>query len=338
MKAIGFNQPLPISNENALQDIELPTPELLPRDILVSVKAVSVNPVDMKVRASHQPENGAYRVLGYDAAGVVQAVGSEVKNFKVGDEVYYAGALTRQGSNAELQAVDERIVALKPKTLGFAEAAALPLTTLTAWETLFDRLDVAKPVADGSKSILIIGGAGGVGSIAIQLLKQLTDLTVIASASRPESQAWVKQLGADYVIDHRQNLAEQVAKLNIGQPEFVFSTNYTETYVPQIAELMAPQGRLALIDDPQNLDIMPLKFKSISVHWEFMFSRSMYETADITRQGEILAQVAELVGSGKLTTTGNHTLHGINAQNLRQAHALIERGDTIGKIVLTDEQ
>lgn len=337
MKAIGFNQPLPISNESALQDIELPTPELLPRDILVAVKAVSVNPVDMKVRASHQPENGAYRVLGYDAAGVVQAVGSEVKNFKVGDEVYYAGALTRQGSNAELQAVDERIVALKPKTLGFAEAAALPLTTLTAWETLFDRLDVAKPVADGSKSILIIGGAGGVGSIAIQLLKQLTDLTVIATASRPESQAWVKQLGADYVIDHHQNLAEQVAKLNIGQPEFVLSTNYTETYVPQIAELMAPQGRLALIDDPQNLDIMPLKFKSISVHWEFMFSRSMYETVDIARQGEILAQVAELVDSHKLTTTGNHTIHGINAQNLRQAHALIERGDTIGKIVLTDE-
>ncbi len=335
MKAIGFKEPLPISDVNALQDIELPTPELLEHDILVAVKAVAINPVDMKVRQSHTPEGGQYRVLGYDASGVVQAVGSKVSKFKVGDEVYYAGALTRQGSNAELQAVDERIAAHKPATLDFAQASALPLTTLTAYETLFDRLDVAKGVPDGSKTLLIIGGGGGVGSIAIQLAKQLTDLTVIATASRSDSQNWVRDLGADYVLDHSKDLAEQLASLNIGKPEFVFSTNDTESYIPQIAELIAPQGRLALIDDPKHLDIMPLKFKSVSVHWEFMFTRSMYETADMVRQGKILAELAELVDLGKIRTTANHTLNGINANTLKQAHAMIEKGDVIGKIVIT---
>lgn len=335
MKAVGFKEPLPISDVNALQDIELPTPELLEHDILVAVKAVAINPVDMKVRQSHTPQSGQYRVLGYDASGVVQAVGSKVSKFKVGDEVYYAGALTRQGSNAELQAVDERIAAHKPATLDFAQASALPLTTLTAYETLFDRLDVAKGVPDGSKTLLIIGGGGGVGSIAIQLAKQLTDLTVIATASRSDSQNWVRNLGADYVLDHSKDLAEQLASLNIGKPEFVFSTNDTESYIPQIAELIAPQGRLALIDDPKHLDIMPLKFKSVSVHWEFMFTRSMYETADMVRQGKILAELAELVDLGKIRTTANHTLNGINANTLKQAHAMIEKGDVIGKIVIT---
>ena len=335
MKAIGFKEPLPISDVNALQDIELPTPELLEHDILVAVKAVAINPVDMKVRQSHTPEGGQYRVLGYDASGVVQAVGSKVSKFKVGDEVYYAGALTRQGSNAELQAVDERIAAHKPATLDFAQASALPLTTLTAYETLFDRLDVAKGVPDGSKTLLIIGGGGGVGSIAIQLAKQLTDLTVIATASRSDSQNWVCDLGADYVLDHSKDLAEQLTSLNIGKPEFVFSTNDTESYIPQIAELIAPQGRLALIDDPKHLDIMPLKFKSVSVHWEFMFTRSMYETADMVRQGEILSKLAKLVDLGKIRTTANHTLNGINANTLKQAHAMIEKGDVIGKIVIT---
>lgn len=335
MKAVGFKEPLPISDVNALQDIELPTPELLEHDILVAVKAVAINPVDMKVRQSHTPQSGQYRVLGYDASGVVQAVGSKVSKFKVGDEVYYAGALIRQGSNAELQAVDERIAAHKPATLDFAQASALPLTTLTAYETLFDRLDVAKGVPDGSKTLLIIGGGGGVGSIAIQLAKQLTDLTVIATASRSDSQNWVRDLGADYVLDHSKDLAEQLASLNISKPEFVFSTNDTESYIPQIAELIAPQGRLALIDDPKHLDIMPLKFKSVSVHWEFMFTRSMYETADMVRQGKILAELAELVDLGKIRTTANHTLNGINANTLKQAHAMIEKGDVIGKIVIT---
>ena len=211
MKAIGFTRPLPVSNPEALLDINLPEPELRPHDILVAVQAVSVNPVDVKVRAAHTSEGGAYRVLGYDAAGIVQAVGSEVRNFQVGDEVYYAGALNRQGSNAQLQAVDARIAAKKPRSLDFAQAAALPLTAITAWETLFDRLDVNKPVAGDANALLLIGGAGGVGSLAIQFLKKLTDIQVIATASRPESRSWVEKLGADFVINHHENMAEQVA-------------------------------------------------------------------------------------------------------------------------------
>ena len=242
MKAIGFNRPLPVSNPEALLDIELPEPELRPHDILVAVQAVSVNPADVKVRAAHTPAAGQYRVLGYDAAGIVQAVGSEVRHFKVGDEVYYAGAINRQGSNAQLQAVDARIAAKKPRSLDFAQAAALPLTAITAWETLFDRLDVNKPVAGGANVLLLIGGAGGVGSLAIQLLKKRTDIQVIATASRPESRAWVKELGADFVINHHENMAEQVAALNIGAPSFVFSTNHTDCHLPQIVELIAPQG------------------------------------------------------------------------------------------------
>ena len=334
MKAIGFNRPLPISDENSLLDIELPTPELRERDLLVEVRAVSVNPADVKVRAVHTPAEGQYRVLGWDAAGVVKAVGSGVQHFQVGDEVYYAGVINRPGSYAQLQAVDERIVARKPRTLDFAQAAALPLTALTAWETLFDRLDVNKPVAGGSRALLLVGGAGGVGSITIQLLKTLTDIQIIATASRPESENWVRALGADYVINHHHKLPEQVATLGIGAPSWAFSTNHSERYLPQLAELLAPQGRIALIDDPDVLDANPLKGKSISLHWEFMFTRALRETADIARQGEILAKVAQLVDEGRLKTTATQTINGINAANLRHAHQLVERGDMIGKVVL----
>ena len=312
MKAIGFNRPLPVSNPEALLDIELPEPELRPHDILVAVQAVSVNPADVKVRAVHTPAAGQYRVLGYDAAGIVQAVGSEVRHFKVGDEVYYAGAINRQGSNAQLQAVDARIAAKKPRSLDFAQAAALPLTAITAWETLFDRLDVNKPVAGGANALLLIGGAGGVGSLAIQLLKKLTDIQVIATASRPESRAWVKELGADFVINHH------------------------DRHLPQIVELIAPQGRIALIDDPETLDVNPLKGKSLSLHWEFMFTRPLSETADIERQGEILAETARLVDEGIIRPTATQILHGINAANLRRAHERVERGDMVGKLVVAD--
>ena len=334
MKAIGFNRPLPVSNPEALLDIEMPEPELRPHDILVAVQAVSVNPVDVKVRAAHTPAAGQYRVLGYDAAGIVQAVGSEVRHFKVGDEVYYAGAINRQGSNAQLQAVDARIAAKKPRSLDFAQAAALPLTAITAWETLFDRLDVNKPVAGGANALLLIGGAGGVGSLAIQLLKKRTDIQVIATASRPESRAWVKELGADFVINHHENMAEQVAALNIGAPSFVFSTNHTDRHLPQIVELIAPQGRIALIDDPETLDVNPLKGKSLSLHWEFMFTRPLRETADIERQGEILVETARLVDEGIIRPTATQILHGINAANLRHAHERVERGDMVGKLVV----
>lgn len=334
MKAIGFNRPLPANDENCLLDIELPEPELRERDLLVEVRAVSVNPADVKVRAAHTPAAGQYRVLGWDAAGVVKAVGSGVQHFQVGDEVYYAGVINRPGSYAQLQAVGERIVARKPRTLDFAQAAALPLTALTAWETLFDRLDVNKPVAGGSRALLLVGGAGGVGSITIQLLKTLTDIQIIATASRPESENWVRALGADFVINHHHNLPEQVAALGIGAPSWAFSTNHSERYLPQLAELLAPQGRIALIDDPEVLDANPLKSKSISLHWEFMFTRALRETSDIARQGEILAKVAQLVDEGRLHSTATQTIDGINAANLRRAHQMVERGDMVGKVVL----
>ena len=257
-----------------------------------------------------------------------------MQHFQVGDEVYYAGVINRPGSYAQMQAVDERIVARKPRTLDFAQAAALPLTALTAWETLFDRLDVNKPVAGGSRALLLVGGAGGVGSITIQLLKPLTDIQIIATASRPESENWVRALGADFVINHHHNLPEQVAALGIGAPSWAFSTNHSERYLPQLAELLAPQGRIALIDDPEVLDANPLKSKSISLHWEFMFTRALRETSDIARQGEILAKVAQLVDEGRLHSTATQTIDGINAANLRRAHQMVERGDMVGKVVL----
>lgn len=252
MRAIGYQQPGTIDRTEALVDIELPDPNATGRDLLVEVKAVSVNPVDTKVRASSGSIHGDWRVLGWDAAGVVRAVGPEVRGFEPGDEVFYAGSIARDGTNAELHLVDERIVGKKPASLDWAEAAALPLTAITAWEALFERLSVRTPVAGAAHALLIVGGAGGVGSMAIQLARQVPELIVIATASRPETQAWVGELGAHHVIDHRQPLARQVANLGIGAPAFVFSTTHTDEHIEQIAELIAPQGRFALIDDPKD--------------------------------------------------------------------------------------
>ncbi|OBX08027.1 hypothetical protein QV08_05855 [Gallibacterium salpingitidis] len=330
MKAIGFNTPLPINNVNSLLEIELPIPEIGEYDILVKIEAVSVNPADVKIRASHQLQAGNYRVLGYDAAGIITQLGSKVTQFTIGDKVYYAGAINRMGSNAEYQAVDSRIAAKMPSNLSFAEAAALPLTMLTAWETLFDRLNINK---DTNQTLLLIGGAGGVGSATIQLAKALTNLTVIATASRPKSVDWCRKLGADYVINHHQ-LTQQFAEYKLPAPEFVFSTNHTDSYLPQIANLIAPQGKLALIDDPTVFDINPLKGKSVSVHWEFMFTRSLYSTTDMQKQGEILTNVSKLIEQKRLVTTLTHTPYGLNVTNLKQAHALVEQGNMIGKIVL----
>ncbi|GLK55185.1 zinc-binding alcohol dehydrogenase family protein [Methylopila capsulata] len=334
MRAIAFDAPRPIDAPDALVDIALPDPAPSGRDILVEVRAVSVNPVDTKVRKSATPPAGEPRVLGYDAAGVVRAVGPEATLFKAGDEVFYAGALERPGTNAELHLVDERIVGRKPASLSFGEAAALPLTTITAWEALFDRLDVAKPVPGAARAVLIIGGAGGVGSIAIQLARRLTDLTVIATASRPETQGWVRELGAHHVIDHRQPLADQVAALGLGQPAFVFSTTNTADHLAEIVQLIAPQGRFALIDDPAALDVNPFKRKSVSVHWEFMFTRSMFGTADIAAQGALLNEASRLVDAGEIRTTASEAFGPITAENLTRAHALIESGAAKGKIVL----
>lgn len=335
MRAVGYQQSLPIEAEASLIDIEQPRPEPGARDLVVEIKAVSVNPVDTKVRKRAQPEPGDVKILGYDAAGIVRSVGPEVTLFKEGDEVFYAGAITRTGTNAEFHAVDERLVGLKPKSIGFEEAAALPLTTLTAWETLFDRLDIKRSVKGAANAILIVGGAGGVGSIAIQLARQLTDVTVIATASRPETQEWCRQLGAHHVIDHSRPIAEQVEALGIGAPAFVFSITHTENHFADIAKLIAPQGRFALIDDPKNpLDISLLKTKSVSIHWESMFTRSTFQTADMERQHEILNEAARLVDAGTIKTTLAEILGKIDAANLKRAHAFIESGRAKGKIVL----
>lgn len=334
MRAIGYQSSLPATDPASLADIDLPRPIPTGHDILVAVHAVSVNPVDTKVRLRAQPEPGAHKILGFDAAGIVDSVGPDVTRFQPGDPVFYAGALGRSGTNAEFHLVDERIAGHKPKSLSMAEAAAMPLTAITAWETLFDRLDIRRPVPSAANAVLIIGGAGGVGSIAIQLVRQLTDLVVIATASRPETQDWCRTLGAHHVIDHAKPLAPQLAALNIGQPGFVFSTTNTGQHIADCADLIAPQGRFALIDDPATLDIKPFKQKSVSTHWEFMFTRSMFETADILEQAHLLDEVARLVDAGTLRTTWTETAGPITAANLRRVHALIETGKAKGKIVL----
>jgi len=333
MKAVGYKVPGPIAEDASLVDIDLPRPVAEGGDILVEVKAVSVNPVDYKIRSSTPPADGDWKVLGWDAAGIEQEVGPDVTQFAVGDEVYYAGSLIRPGTNAEFHLVDARIVGRKPASLDWAEAAALPLTTLTAWEAMFDRLDVTKPVP-GAAAILIIGGAGGVGSIAIQIARQRTDLIVISTASRPETQEWVKGLGAHHVIDHSRPLAPQIAELNIGAPAFVFSTTHTEQHASDIAELIAPQGRFGFIDDPKALDVMLFKRKAVSIHHELMFTRSLYGTPDMDEQGKILNSLAVLVDDGKIRTTLTKKLSPINAANLKTVHALIESGAARGKIVL----
>jgi len=334
MKAVGYQIPGAITEAAALVDIDLPDPRPEGRDLLVEVRAVSVNPVDYKIRRSTAPESGAWKVIGWDAAGIVRATGPEVTLFQPGDEVFYAGSLIRPGTNAELHLVDERIVGHRPTSLSWAESAALPLTSLTAWEAMFDRMDVTRPVPGAAEAIVIIGGAGGVGSIAVQIARQCTDLTVIATASRPETQDWARDLGAHHVLDHSQPLAAQVAALGLGAPAFVFSTTHTDQHIPEIAELIAPQGRFALIDDPKGFDVMLFKRKAVSIHHELMFTRALYQTPDMGEQGRILNEIARLVDDGRIRTTLTDTLSPINAENLKKAHALIESGTARGKIVL----
>lgn len=336
MRAIGFNTPQPVTAETSLLDIELPVPEAKGRDLLVEIKAVSVNPVDTKVRASATVEAGQYRVLGYDAAGIVKTVGPDVKLFKPGDEVYYAGAINRPGTNAEFHLVDERIAGFKPKTLSFEEAAALPLTAITAYEALFHRMKVEDKVAGAWNAVLIIGGAGGVGSIAIQLLRELSDVTVIGTGSRPETQQWIRELGAHHVLDHSKPMATQLAKMAIGAPAFVFSTTHTDQHIKDIIELIAPQGRFSLIDDPKEpMDLRLFKSKALSIHWEMMFARPVWQTADMIEQHKLLNHVAELVDAKKIRTTLSEVLGTISAANLKKAHAMIESNRTRGKLVLS---
>ncbi|GAA0310845.1 zinc-binding alcohol dehydrogenase family protein [Kineococcus aurantiacus] len=327
--AVAALDGLPVTDPDVLVDVTVPVPELRPHDLLVEVRAVSVNPVDVKVRAGlgKQPTP---KVLGWDAAGVVQAVGEAVEGFAPGDEVWYAGDLTRPGSNAHLQAVDARIVSRKPTSLTFAEAAAMPLTTITAWEALFDRLRLT---ADSTGTLLVLAGAGGVGSVMIQLAKQLTGLRVLGSAGKPASEQWVRDLGADGVVDHRDLVASVRAAAPEGV-EFLFTPN-TQGQVEAFAEVVKPFGQVVGIDDPDGLDLMPLKAKSIAWHWEFMFTRSMFSTPDLAEQGELLRRTAELVDAGRVRTTLTTTIEDFSAAGLREAHRLVETGRTVGKVVVT---
>ena len=332
MKAIAITQAAADGNNiPSLTEIDLPVPTAHGRDLLVAVKAISVNPVDTKVRAGFQGDTP--RVLGWDAVGVVQTVGEEVTLFAPGDEVWYAGALGRAGSNSEYQLVDERLVAHKPRTLDNAAAAALPLTAITAWELLFHRLGV-KEGGNAGDTLLIVGAAGGVGSILTQLASKLTAMTVIGTASRPESQQWVREAGAHHVIDHSKPLANELARIGISAVTHVASLTNTEQHFNALIDALAPQGKLALIDDPETLDVVPLKAKSLSLHWEFMFTRSMFETDDMIAQHQLLTRVAALIDSHTIKTTLGEHYGAITAANLQKAHRQLETGRAVGKIVL----
>ena len=333
MKAIGYHHSLPIIHPDALQDLTLPSPTPGPRDLLVRIKAVSVNPVDALVRTRSAPPEGQAKVLGWDAVGTVEAVGADVSLFKTGDRVYYAGDITRPGTNSELHTVDERIAALAPSSLSNAQAAALPLTSITAYELLFDRLGVPHGGGQG-QTLLVVGGAGGVGSMLIQLARQLTQLRVLATASRTETRQWCLDLGAHAVIDHSKPLAADLLAGGFGQVDMVAALTHTQHHYLDIIESLKPQGAMAVIDDLSGLDIMALKTKSIALHWEMMFTRSMFKTPDMAAQGQLLVHIAQLVDAGSLRTTLGSHFGTINAANLRKAHALMESKQAQGKVVL----
>src|SRR5690242_19881513 len=325
MKAVGYQKSLPIEDKEALLDFETAKPEPKGRDIRVAVKAISANPVDYKVRKRASPPAGEFKILGFDAAGVVDAVGPDVSLFKPGDEVFYAGSILRQGTNSELHLVDERIVGRKPKSLSFAQAAALPLTSITAWELLFDRLGAVPGKSLDPRTLLITGAAGGVGSILIQLARRLTGLTVLATATRPESRDWCLALGAHAVIDHGKPMKEQIDALKLPPVALIASLTHTDRHYKQIIDLMAPQGKFGLIDDPAEFSAAAFKGKAISIHWESMFTRSSFQTADMIAQHNLLTDVADLIDKGVLRTTLGENFGTINAANLKRAHALLER-------------
>ena len=336
MKAVGLYKYLPVEDKACLQNLKLERPQAKAHDLLVEVKAISVNPVDTKVRAPKDKVETTPKILGWDAAGMVVEVGEKVTNFKLGDEVYYAGDITRPGSNSEFQLVDERIVGHKPKNLDFASAAALPLTSITAWEALFERLKISTNGNDASKTILIINGAGGVGSIAIQLAKKLAQLRVIATASRSETIAWCQKLGADEVVNHRRNLAEEIAQIGYKNVDYILCLNDTDGHWQAITEAIKPQGIICcIVQNRKPLDMNLLKNKSVGLVWEFMFTRSMYQTDDMGEQGKLLNRISQLIEGEEIFTTCNDIVKPINAENVRKVHQRIEQGNTIGKIVLS---
>jgi len=337
MVAVGYVASLPINEERSLFEFETPKPQAGNRDLLVRVKAVSVNPVDVKVRMRKQGTQDQPVILGWDAAGIVEAVGRDCSLFKPGDHVYYAGNINRPGTNAAFHLVDERIVGRKPKSLGFAQAAALPLTTITAWELLFDRIGVKRGERADHRSLLVVGGAGGVGSIAIQLARKLTALTVIATASRPQTQDWVRSLGAQHVIDHSQPFAPQLQAAGFASVDIVLALTGTQRNAAHIAETISPQGRLGLIEGVDSLkafDIAALWPKCVSIHPELMFTRSTFATPDMIEQHRLLSEAADLVDRGVLRTTMGASFGQLSAASLRRAHAQLESATTIGKVVL----
>lgn len=334
MHAVAYTASLPAEDEGSLLDMDLARPEPGDRDLLVRIEAIAVNPVDTKVRMRRQGTEAEPVILGWDAAGIVEAVGPGVTLFRPGDEVFYAGSITRAGAYAAYGIVDERIVGRKPRSLSFVEAAALPLTAITAWECLFDRLRLPLGKAETDDAILIVGASGGVGSIAVQLARRLTGLRVIGTASRPESSRWVADLGAHDVIDHAKPLSQELARIGRPQVSTVLSLTQTQTHWEEIVAALAPQGHVCLIDDPVGLDAMRLKQKSGTLHLELMFTRSMFETPDMIQQHKLLNEVSALVDAGLLRTTLGENFGALNAANLRRAHRAIESGRSIGKIVL----
>ncbi|MFF2384539.1 zinc-binding alcohol dehydrogenase family protein [Streptomyces sp. NPDC058108] len=334
MRAVGYRRSLPVSDQESLIDMELPVPQPGPYDLLVKVEAVAVNPVDYKVRQNTDPA-GEPKVLGWDAAGSVVAVGKKVRRFEVGDEVYYAGAIDRPGANSEYHTVDERIAARKPSTLSFTESAALPLTSLTAWEGLFERLGLENGGMNQQGALLITAAAGGVGAMVAQLARALTSLTVIGTASRPETIDFATRMGVHHVVNHHKPLTPQLAEVAPEGVTHVFSTTNTDRNLPDYAEALLPFGQVVAIDDPESLPLGLLKPKSIAFHWEFMFTRSLFQAPDQDRQHHILTQVARLVDAGTLRTTATKDLGPVNAANLREAHGILESGSAIGKITLT---
>lgn len=333
MRAVAYTKALPTSDENCFLDVEVERPEPVAFDLQVEVRAVSVNPVDVKRRARDDPA-GQPRILGYDAAGIVVAAGECATRFRAGDAVFYAGSIIRPGSNSQYQLVDERLVGHKPSNLSFAEAAALPLTALTAYELMFERIGLPRNSEPDRRTLLLVGGAGGVGSIAIQLARKLTGLKIIATASRQETTAWCLEMGAHHVIDHSRPMTPQLQALGLTSVDVILGLNASDRHLPEMAQLLAPFGHFGLIDDAKGADFSLFKSKSASIHWEFMFTRSSYSTPDMARQGEILDEISRLVEQGRLRSTLREVVGPLDAGHLREAHRRLESGTTCGKIVL----
>ncbi|GGX71198.1 oxidoreductase [Tateyamaria omphalii] len=338
MRAIGFSKNLSVDNDDVFEVIDLPEPVAKERELLVEIEAVSVNPADAKLRQVLPPLEQGHHVLGFDAVGRVLSTGPGVAELQPGDLVWYAGALGRQGSNAEMQVVDERIASKAPTNITAEEAAALPLTSITAWEIIFDRFGLTHRGGEG-KTLLIIGGAGGVGSIPIQLARHFTNLTVIATASRPKTRKWVKEMGAHHIINHARDMKAQLERKKI-KVDLIAGLTASETHFPAYADIIEPQGKLVLIDDPdaQKIDISLLKTKSVALIWEFMFTRPMFSTSDMHKQGIYLGQTAAMIEDGTLKTTATKNLGPLTVGTLRKAHAIAESGKAVGKTVLGKPQ